>query len=65
MMSQVPTEFPKIRALLWFDKYDSSMDWPIETSSSATEAFAAGIQNTDYVSNSFSTLSASTIQPLG
>ena len=28
----VPTEYPQIRALLWFDKFDDGMDWPIETS---------------------------------
>ena len=29
-------------AMLWFDTFDDGMDWPIETSSSATSAFAAG-----------------------
>jgi beta-mannanase len=58
MLTQVPTEYPKIRALLWFDKYDSSMDWPIETSSSATNAFAEGIQNPAYLGNTFSSISA-------
>jgi beta-mannanase len=65
MLAQVPTEYPRIRALLWFDKYDSSMDWPIETSSTASQAFAEGIRDSDYLGNSFSTLSASKIQPLG
>ncbi|MGN6255419.1 MAG: Ig-like domain-containing protein [Solirubrobacterales bacterium] len=65
MLSQVPTEFPKIRALLWFDKYDSNMDWPIETSSTATSAFAEGIQSSAYVGNTFSGLSATAISPAG
>ena len=66
MLSEVPTEYPKIRALLWFDKFDSSMDWPIETSSTATSAFAAGVRNSAYVSGSstFSSLSEAKIQPL-
>jgi beta-mannanase len=63
MLSEVPTEFPQIRALLWFDKYDSSMDWPIETSSTATSAFAEGIQSSTYVGNTFSGLSATKILP--
>ena len=44
-LSSVATDYPQVRALLWFEKFDDSMDWPIETSSSATAAFAAGIQN--------------------
>ena len=65
MLTQVPTEYPKIRALLWFDKYDSSMDWPIETSATATGAFAAGISNPVYPDATFGSLSTSKIQPLG
>jgi hypothetical protein len=63
MLAQIPTEYQQIRALLWFDKYDSSMDWPIETSSTATTAFAEGIQSSAYVGNTFSSLSPTTILP--
>ena len=42
MLNTVPTDYPKIRGLLWFEKYDDGMDWPIETSSRATSAFADG-----------------------
>jgi hypothetical protein len=65
MLAKVPAEFPKIRALLYFDKYDSSMDWPLETSTSAVSAFAEGVQNPAYLGNTFSTLSATKILPLG
>jgi hypothetical protein len=65
MLAKVPTEFPKIRALLYFDKYDSSMDWPLETSSNALSAFAEGVQGSNYLGNTFSTLSATKILPLG
>jgi len=58
MLSKIPTEYPKIRGLLWFERYDDGMDWPIETSSTATSAFAAGIQNPAYASNTFASLSA-------
>ena len=34
------------------------MDWPIETSASATSAFAAGIQNPAYAGNEFGDLGA-------
>ncbi|HEY8501760.1 MAG TPA: Ig-like domain-containing protein, partial [Solirubrobacterales bacterium] len=63
MLTRVPTEYPKIRALLWFDKFDSSMDWPVETSSSATAGFAEGIKSSAYVGNSFANLSATAILP--
>ena len=58
MLARVPAEYPKIRALLYFDKYDSSMDWPLETSSSALSAFAEGVQSSAYVGNTLSSLSA-------
>jgi hypothetical protein len=63
MLARVPAEYPKIRALLYFDKYDSNMDWPLETSESALAAFAEGIQNPAYVGNTFSSLSTSTVLP--
>jgi hypothetical protein len=63
MLSDVPTDYPKVRALLWFDKFDSGMDWPIETSAAATGAFAQGIGNPDYVGGSYGALGGTTIQP--
>jgi hypothetical protein len=44
-LDSLATGYPRVRALLWFEKYDDGMDWPIETSSSATAAFAAGIRS--------------------
>jgi beta-mannanase len=62
-LTAVPAKYPSVRALVWFDKYDDGMDWPIETSSSATAAFADGIQNPAYVSASFAGLGGGPIQP--
>jgi len=56
MLHTVPANYPKIHGLLWFDKYEGGMDWPIESSASATSAFAAGIQNPVYTSNTFGSL---------
>jgi mannan endo-1,4-beta-mannosidase len=53
MLTELPTEYPQIRGLLWFEKFDDGMDWPLETSASATSAFAAGIQSPSYLSNQF------------
>jgi beta-mannanase len=44
MLADLPSEYPKVRGLVWFDKFEKGMDWPIETSQSAIEAFAAGIR---------------------
>jgi hypothetical protein len=65
MLSTVPTNYPKIRGLLYFEKYDDGMDWPLATSSSATGAFASGMQNPVYAGNQFGSLSASSVQPAG
>jgi hypothetical protein len=43
MLRDLPIDYPKIRALSWFDKYENGMDWPIETSEDAIQAFAKGI----------------------
>jgi hypothetical protein len=57
------TNYPDLHGLLWFEKYDDGMDWPIETSTSSASAFAAGIQNPAYVGNQYATLGAGPIQP--
>jgi hypothetical protein len=45
MFAALPTRFPDIHGLLWYDKYGSSStsDWPIETSATSSAAFSAGI----------------------
>jgi Glycosyl hydrolase family 26/Bacterial Ig domain len=65
MLARIPAEYPKIRALIYFDKYDTNMDWPLETSTGATTAFAEGIQSPVYLGNSFSSLSGTKILPAG
>ena len=63
MLAKLPTEYPKVRALLWFDKFDDGMDWPIETSPTATAAFAEGIRSSLYVGSSYAGLAPGVIQP--
>jgi mannan endo-1,4-beta-mannosidase len=62
-LAAIPAEYPKIRGMLWFDTFDDGMDWPIETSTSASSAFATGIQDAAYKTNAYSDLSASPIPP--
>ena len=62
MLKRLPTEFPQIHGLLWFDKYVDG-DWPIQTSAGATSAFANGIQSSSYLSGSFGGLSGKVPTP--
>ena len=64
-LQSAQTNYPQLRGLLWFEKYDDGMDWPIETSQNATAAFAAGIQSSSYLSNSFAAAGPGPIQPVG
>jgi len=51
--TQIPKNFPKIKAVVWYNKWDGGRDWPIETSTSATSAFAGAIATNYYVANEF------------
>jgi hypothetical protein len=62
-LAKIPASYPKIRGLLWFEKFDDGMDWPIETSSSATQAFAEGIQSSAYTTNQYGSLGSGKIAP--
>jgi hypothetical protein len=63
LLAKIPTDYPKIRGMLWFEQFDDGMDWPLETSASATSAFAKGIQAPAYTTNAFAGLAGSTILP--
>jgi hypothetical protein len=62
-LAKIPTSYPQVRGVLWFEQFDDGMDWPIETSSSATSAFAAGIQNPAYAENTFGSLGFGPVLP--
>jgi hypothetical protein len=62
MLSDIPTNYPAIHGLMYFDRYDNSMDWPIETSATSIAAWDSGIsQQAAYVPNNYSGLSTSPI----
>jgi hypothetical protein len=63
MFELLPTEFPKVRGLIYFEKYGNNMDWPLESSESALKAFAAGIKDSRYVANSYGGIATSPIPP--
>jgi hypothetical protein len=61
MFSELKTSYTAVRALVWYEAYQGSEDWPIETSSSSKSAFAAGIDDPRYEPNVYSGLTTSPI----
>lgn len=59
LKTQLPVNFPKVKALVWFNWNDnnSALDWPIQTSDQAMDAFAQGIGSSYYAANNFANLS--------
>lgn len=51
--SAIPVRFPRIAAVVWFNKFWDEMDWPIETSSAAQEALRSALGSPVYVTNVF------------
>jgi Glycosyl hydrolase family 26 len=64
MFNQLILSFPNVKALLWFDRYHGSMDWQLETSPTAQQAFAEGIGSSRYATNVFGNLTRNLISPL-
>jgi hypothetical protein len=63
---QLPLNYPEIRGFVWMEKGGAEgdgMDWPIESSLSAQNAFATAIGNPIYTSNTFGTIDTSPIPP--
>lgn len=52
--TQIPVNFPKVKAVAWWNKIGSGVDWPIESSGSAESAFASSVAPSFYASNSYS-----------
>jgi beta-mannanase len=49
LFRQLPWRFPRIRAVVWFDKAADGMDWPISSSPAAVSAFRAAIASPRYL----------------
>src|SRR5205085_2279577 len=63
LTTQIPSVYTKIKAVMWFNS-TSGGDDPIESSSTAMQAFQRGIASPTYASNTFSNLIGNSIQPL-
>ncbi len=64
LATELPSSFPKMKAFLWFEKWDGNFDWPIGTSASAQNAFVTGIGSSRYAGSEFATLGPGKIAPL-
>jgi beta-mannanase len=65
LATQIPTNFPKIKAIVYMNwDVNAGKTYPIESSSAATNAWAAGITLARYASNNYSGLNASPIPAL-
>jgi hypothetical protein len=55
MLNELPTNFPQIKALLWFNWNggDPSVSWPVASSRAANDAFSIGIAASAYATNQF------------
>jgi len=58
---QIPRNMPAVKAVVYWNKRDEEMDWPIETSPAAQAAFADVIGSPDYAANRYARLTASPI----
>jgi hypothetical protein len=65
MLHNLPTAYPAIHGLLWFDKFvpGENMDWQLDSSAGATSAFASGIQSPSYVGDNYASLGSGAIPP--
>ena len=63
MFEKLPSKYPLIRALIYFDTVDRGVDWPLETSPPAARAFAKGISKGIYAGNRFGEIATSPILP--
>jgi hypothetical protein len=63
MLKKLPTAYPKVRGMVYFDSVDRGIDWPIETSPAVSRAFASGIRKGIFKGNRYAELSTSPIQP--
>jgi hypothetical protein len=58
---QLPTAFPRVKAVVWFNRAADGMDWLVASSATARKAFAAAIGSAYYTRDEFGGASVSPI----
>ncbi|MBS1888313.1 MAG: hypothetical protein JSU06_14105 [Actinobacteria bacterium] len=61
MFSSIGRAYPAVRGLVWFDRFDRGLSWPLESSRGSTGAFRSGLRAIPFLGNQFSQLDASPI----
>jgi hypothetical protein len=63
-LTQLPTNFPKIKAVVWFNYLYGTQDFRAESTQPSLDAFAAAIGLSYYAANDFANYDISPIRPL-
>jgi mannan endo-1,4-beta-mannosidase len=63
-LTQLPTNFPKIKAVVWFNYLYGTQDFRAESTQPSLDAFAAAIGSNYYAANDFANYDISPIRPL-
>ena len=61
LTTQIPENFPDVKALVWFNWDVQGYDWDIESSPGAQAAFTSGIAAPNYLPNQYANLASSPI----
>jgi hypothetical protein len=64
--NQLPVNFPKIKAIVWYnwDNNNPTYTFPVESSQASLEAFSTAIKSNYFAKNDFANLNTSPIPPL-
>ncbi len=63
LATQIPSRYPRIRAALYFNWQFDGVDWRIETSQAATDAWRKGIGSSYYAPNQYGSISGKVAVP--
>jgi hypothetical protein len=63
MFELLRTDYRRIRAVIYFNKVDRGVQWPLETSGNSLHAFAKGIHARGFRANTFAELPPGPVKP--
>jgi hypothetical protein len=63
MFKMLAVKYRRIRGLVWFEQVDRGIDWPLATSTMASQAFAGGLRAGPFRHNRFGEGTTSPIRP--
>jgi hypothetical protein len=63
MFRSLRLRYPQVRGLVWFDRVDRGVQWPLEQSPAALRAFARGLHASPFKASLYADLSSHTVRP--